>query len=132
MAQNKGGIAAKNRLSSAADKGSGLLMDAEVANSFQPMDVVQLRPGELYLFSRAEDVGHGSRNLLWGVYARLDAQGEPLLESATYDQRRFFCWQSLPELFDCFRPATRSELRDYFYNLALREQSNRWGMIGRE
>lgn len=92
----------------------------EALLSFRPIEAELLKPGELYLFIRSNE-SDAPKDVLWGVFARKENRGELLLESASFDLRHFACWQPKPARFDCFRTATRSELRDFFYNLALRE-----------
>lgn len=94
----------------------------EATFPFRPIDPELMEPGELYLFIRCKGAG-APKELLWGIFARTEKQGELLLESASHDLRHFVCWQLKPAGFDHFRTSTRSELRDYFYNLALRELS---------
>ena len=80
-----------------------------------------LESGELYLF-HVSDPSCPPNESLWGVLDFVD--GERLvLESYTLDQRCFVLWRTLPEAYRYCRRATREELRDYTYNIALYESA---------
>ncbi len=75
--------------------------------------------GELYLFHRTDErcPPDGS---LWGIVDRSDAR-EIRLESSSSDLLHFRLYHPLPEEYRYCRLATRSELRDYVWNLARTE-----------
>lgn len=77
--------------------------------------------GELYLFSDGESHAEGE-GVLWGVFDTIE-RGCVMLESSSRDGYNFALWRSLPEEYRFCRLATRNELRDYFFNLALHEGS---------
>lgn len=71
--------------------------------------------GELYLFHPTKK--HcPSRSSLWGIYDKTE-DGVIYLESCTLDLVHFKIWYRLPDGYRYWRRTTRSELRDYMYNL---------------
>ena len=78
-----------------------------------------LTAGELYLF-HADDAQCPAESSLWGVFDKREAE-QIVLESSSRDLRSFSLWQQLPTDYRYSRVATRSELRDYSYNLAVWE-----------
>lgn len=71
--------------------------------------------GELYLF-HPEKKHCPAHDSLWGIYNSIDS-GKINLESSSLDLRNFSKWHSLPSKYKYSRRATRTELRDYMYNL---------------
>lgn len=86
-------------------------------SSPQSLHAVPYRIGELYLFY-PRDILCPCR--LWGVYDKTK-DGVIYLESSSSDLCRFRLWHRLPRGYRCSRRATRSELRDYMFNLACYE-----------
>ena len=84
-------------------------------NVITPIAPGRFVPGELYLFHRsnADCPPSGS---LWGLFDR-SAAGAIYLESSSRDLHGFRFRHPLPDSYRYFRPATRDEYRDYFYNL---------------
>lgn len=74
------------------------------------------RSGELYLFHRS-DARCPASGSLWGQYDR-QSEGLLYLESSSADLRTFRLWHALPSGYRYCRPASRSELRDYFFALS--------------
>ncbi|MBQ7342469.1 MAG: hypothetical protein IJ426_03475 [Clostridia bacterium] len=72
--------------------------------------------GELYLFN-IEDPQCPPDRSLWGIFDRQDGD-QIFLESGTTDHTSFDLWFALPRSYHFYRLATRSELRDYIYNIA--------------
>lgn len=81
----------------------------------------ELQTGELYLFTPTTDNDRGSLNL-WAIFAEY-VDGGVWLETATNDFKHFSHWSRLPEGWRCCRRATRDELRDYAYDLAIYEMT---------
>ncbi len=79
----------------------------------------QLLSGALYLFYRS-DRRCSAANSLFGIVDKT-ADGIIYLESSSRDLRRFRLWHRLPRVYHYARRATRSELRDYLFNLACYE-----------
>lgn len=79
--------------------------------------------GDLYLFHPTSKKCP-SYDSLWGVY-NCTKDGIIQLESSSFDLRHFHIWQSLPTEFHFYRRATRSELRDYMYNMGLSDTIHR-------
>lgn len=77
------------------------------------------RAGELYLFRRTESSCPSSGSL-FGIFDKA-ASGVIYLASSSSDLRHFHLWHRLPPDYRCLRRATRSELRDYLFNLACYE-----------
>lgn len=75
--------------------------------------------GELYLFHTSNPHCPPTESL-WGIYHETTPNGL-FLESYTADHRTFLLWQPLPRTYRFARRASRQELRDYTYNLALWE-----------
>lgn len=82
-----------------------------------------LEPAELYLF-HPSDSQCPSESSLWGLYDRCE-EGVIYLEHSTTDQRHFQLWRRLPGHYLYCRLATRSELRDYMYNLGIWDTKSR-------
>ena len=78
-------------------------------------EVLQL--GELYLFHPTKPLGPEGESL-WGIVGEIEEQCI-VLESCTINQRDFGFNQPLSPHFSYARRASRTELRDYAYNLAL-------------
>lgn len=79
----------------------------------------KLLSGALYLFHRS-DRRCPAANSLYGIIDKT-SDGIIYLESSSRDLRRFRLWHRLPEHYRYHRPASRSELRDYVFNLACYE-----------
>ncbi|MBQ8493055.1 MAG: hypothetical protein IJ464_02095 [Alistipes sp.] len=77
--------------------------------------------GELYLF-HPSDIECPAEESLWGIYDRTE-RNTVHLECSTHDLRNFDKWHPLPNDYHYARLATRSELRDYMYNLGCHDQS---------
>lgn len=73
-------------------------------------------PGELYLFHRSNPSCPTS-NSLFGIIDKMRI-GIIYLESSSRDLCRFRLWHRLPNHYRYHRLASRSELRDYIFNLA--------------
>lgn len=80
----------------------------------------RLIPGELYLFHRT-DRSCPADSSLFGVFDREDAEAI-YLESSSSDFSHFQMWHQLPEDYRYSRLASRSELRDYIFNLTCFER----------
>ena len=89
----------------------------------QSNDNLPLIAGELYLF-HTESADCPSEESLWGIVDRREG-GRVHLESSSRDLRSFQLWQPLMPEYRYCRLATRSELRDYSYNLAWWECGSR-------
>ena len=74
--------------------------------------------GELYIFSPSE---HWAKNdpLLWGIFDKQTTDGNIMLEASTRDFINFTLWKPLPQEYTCCRLATRSELRDFIFNISV-------------
>ena len=79
----------------------------------------ELQTGELYLFTPIGDNDRESQKM-WAIFAEY-VDGGVWLETATNDFKHFRHWSCLPEGWRCYRRATRDELRDYAYSLAIFE-----------
>ena len=79
----------------------------------------ELQTGELYLFTPIGDNDRESQKM-WAIFAESTAGGV-WLETATNDFKHFSHWSRLPEGWRCGRLATRDELRDYAFALAIFE-----------
>ena len=79
----------------------------------------ELQTGELYLFTPTTDSDRESL-MMWAIFAEYADEGV-WLETATNDFKHFSHWSCLPEGWRCYRRATRDELRDYAYSLAIFE-----------
>ena len=88
-------------------------------SSFQFLQASHYRAGELYLFCRTERP-YPSSGSLFGIFDK-EASGVIYLESSSSDLCHFRLWHRLPRGYRCSRCATRSELRDYIFNLACYE-----------
>ena len=76
--------------------------------------------GELYLFAHHTE----PHRQLWAILADVERDGV-VAESATEDFRSFDRWVRLAPVWHYRRMATRDELRDYSYALAVYELSHR-------
>ena len=76
--------------------------------------------GEAYLFRSDND------STIIGIFEKYQ-NGSVILESATYtnDFRKFFLNKTLPSNYRLWRRAFRKELRDYMYNLAVYEMTEK-------
>lgn len=68
--------------------------------------------GDLYLFG--DNTG---RESLWGIFDKRDTEGRIVLEVASTDFVHFTRNVTVPVQLSFVRPATRSELRDFAYNM---------------
>jgi len=75
-----------------------------------------LHPRELYLFHRSNS-SYPTAGSLFGIIDK-PRMGISYLESSSRDLRRFRLWHRLPKHYRYHRRASRSELRDYIFNLA--------------
>ncbi|MBP3356613.1 MAG: hypothetical protein J6K95_05585 [Rikenellaceae bacterium] len=79
--------------------------------------------GELYLF-HPSDPACPDASSLWGMFGTRDLRGTLRLESASADLFRFrFGVELAPREYPFCRLASRDELRDYCYNLAVYESA---------
>ncbi len=88
-------------------------------------DHQNLLSGELYLF-HSTDRSSPATGSLFGIIDKI-ADGIIYLESSSRDLRRFRLWHRLPNHYRYHRRASRSELRDYIFNLACYECRMRCG-----
>lgn len=79
--------------------------------------------GDLYLF-HIRKKHCPSRSSLWGIYDKTE-NGIIYLESSSHDNRMFSIWHPLPAKYLYSRKATRSELRDYMYNMGYYDMAMR-------
>lgn len=79
----------------------------------------KLFSGTLYLFHRSDRRCPAS-NSLFGIIDKT-SDGIIYLESSSRDLLRFRLWHRLPKHYRYYRLASRSELRDYIFNLAYYE-----------
>lgn len=84
---------------------------------------LELEIGEVYLF-HSSDPSCPCDSSIWGVFDKMEGS-TIYLESHSLDLRYFRLWSPLPIKFRYVRLATRSELRDYIYNLAAWESTRR-------
>ena len=82
-------------------------------------DHPNLLSGELYLF-QSTDRSSSATGSLFGIVDKT-SDGVIYLESSSRDLRRFRLWHRLPKHYRYHRRASRSELRDYIFNLACYE-----------
>ncbi len=89
----------------------------------------ELLSGALYLFHRS-DRRCPAVNSLYGI---IDKTSDSIiyLESSSRDLRRFRLWHRLPKHYRYHRPASRSEFRDYIFNLAYYECASIQGGMDR-
>lgn len=78
-----------------------------------------LLSGALYLF-HGSDMSCPASNSLFGIIDKT-SDGIVYLESSSRDLRRFRLWYRLPNYYRYHRQASRSELRDYIFDLACYE-----------
>lgn len=76
------------------------------------------RIGELYIFS-PNDQWTKTDPLLWGIFDKRTPDGQICLEAFTKDFINFNLWMPLPEEYAFCRLATRSELRDFVFNMSI-------------
>jgi len=76
-------------------------------------------PGEVYLFHRT-DPDCPADGSLYGIFDK-GTSDAIYLESSSLDLEQFRHWHRLAEDYRYCRPATRSELRDFIFNLACDE-----------
>ena len=88
----------------------------------EPLNL-KLEIGEVYLF-HISDPSCPCDSSIWGVFDKM-VGSTIYLESQSRDLRYFQLWIPLPIEFRFVRLATRSELRDYIYNLAAWESARR-------
>lgn len=88
-----------------------------------------LLSGALYLFHRS-DRRCPAVNSLYGIIDKM-SDGIIYLESSSRDLRYFRLWHRLPKHYRYHRRASRSELRDYIFNLACYECASIQGSMGR-
>lgn len=88
-----------------------------------------LPSGTLYLFHRS-DRRCPAADSLFGLIDKT-SMGIIYLESSSRDLRRFRFWHRLPKHYRYHRLASRSELRDYIFNLAYYECAAIQSGIGR-
>ena len=77
--------------------------------------------GELYLF-HPTDRSCSARGSLFGIFDKI-ADDILYLESSSSDLIHFRLWHRLPSDYRYCRHASRTELRDYIFNLALYERA---------
>ncbi len=75
------------------------------------------RIGDLYLFHSSNPHCPPATSL-WGFHNKT-TNGVIYLEHSTLDLRHFRLWHKLPKRYHYYRLATRDELRDYMYSLAI-------------
>ena len=83
------------------------------------LSATRFEPGELYIFHTSNPQCPQNESL-WGVFDKCD-HGKIILESGSCNHRDFMLWSPLPDEYQFCRLATRSELRDYTYNIATHE-----------
>lgn len=88
-----------------------------------------LLSGELYLFHHTGR-SYTSAGSLFGIIDKT-SDGIIYLESSSRDLRRFRLWHRLPKHYRYHRRASRSEYRDYIFNLACYECAAIQSGIGR-
>lgn len=88
-------------------------------------DDAKLKIGELYLFHPSKRSCPLDDSLL-GVYGGYN-KGSIRLESMTHDMVHFRYGEVLPSTYCYCRHASSSEIRDYFYNLAI-DEVRRYGL----
>lgn len=89
----------------------------------------KLLSGTLYLF-HCSDRSCPASNSLFGIIDKT-SDGIIYLESSSRDMLRFCLWHRLPNHYRYYRLASRSELRDYIFNLAYYECAAIHGGMGR-
>ncbi len=77
--------------------------------------------GELYLFHH-DNPKCPSSTSLWGMFDKA-LNNHIYLEHSTVDLSHFQLYHILPQQYIFYRRATRSELRDYMYNLGVWESA---------
>ncbi|MBP3356193.1 MAG: hypothetical protein J6K95_03395 [Rikenellaceae bacterium] len=98
-------------------------------NVITPITPGRFVPGELYLFHRS-NAGCPPSGSLWGLFDRSEV-GVIRLESSSRDLHGFRFRHPLPDGYRYFRPATRDEYRDYFYNLGYYDSVGYVGSLNR-
>ena len=87
----------------------------------RPTDTSALQSGELYLFHPTDRFCPAAGSL-WGVFNRHRGEDGICLETCSRDLFSFKKWHCVPAAhYRFFRLAARTELRDYYYNLAVWE-----------
>ncbi|MBQ3197203.1 MAG: hypothetical protein IJB63_03675 [Alistipes sp.] len=79
----------------------------------------KFRVGDLYLFHPCNPLCPPEESL-WGFYD-MTSMDNIYLEHSTIDHNHFMLSHALPKHYRFYRLATRSELRDYMYNLGVWE-----------
>ncbi len=79
--------------------------------------------GDLYLFHTSNPLCPASSSL-WGFYDRR-INGVIYLEHSSHNLRKFRLFHPLPMRYRYYRLATRSELRDYMYNMGYGDRKNK-------
>ena len=79
--------------------------------------------GDLYLF-HTSDSRCPSSSSLWGFYDKR-INGIIYLEHSSHNLRKFRLCHPLPTRYRYYRLATRSELRDYMYNIGYSDGKNK-------
>ena len=82
----------------------------------------RFRAGDVYLFHRY-DRRCPSRKSLWGIFDK-QIDTSIYLESSSKDLRKFELWHKLSADYKFCRLATRAELRDFMFALALYEKNS--------
>lgn len=83
----------------------------------------KFRIGDLYLFHPNNPLCPPDESL-WGFYDRT-SMDNIYLEHSTINLQNFILYHILPKQYRFYRLATRSELRDYMYNLGYYEKKIR-------
>lgn len=76
----------------------------------QPIFTLEI--GDLYVFTNQDD-----SDRFWGIFEGHDAAGHIILEAASTDFDHFHRHMALPDEYQHMAAATRSELRDFAYNM---------------
>lgn len=79
------------------------------------VSTLQFQIGELYIF-HPSNIHCPAKSSLWGIYDKR-TRNTIHLESSSRNLHTFDIWHALPHYYHYARLATRSELRDYEYNL---------------
>ena len=83
----------------------------------------EFRLGDLYLFHPCNPLCPASSSL-WGFYDKR-IKGVIYLEHSSHNLHNFHHSHSLPKHYRYYRLATRSELRDYMYNMGCSDTKNK-------
>lgn len=76
----------------------------------EPISTLEI--GDLYVFTNQNNTGR-----FWGIFGGHDAAGKIILETASNDFNHFYQQMALPDDYQHVVAATRSELRDFAYNM---------------